>query len=339
MTGESGLTELAQAIEWLLTGQMDQARVSLKKIVALDPTNDEAWVWFIDTLSTQSAREKALSLWHKMDPQNQIAQGGLSRVSEARKDYERTYRQSHQFLQQTAEITETVTAESLQATIDEVSVFSAPASGTVESTPVSMGGPTQSSNDHENAPTGKPVINQMQTDVIQVIQRETSQKSRGNSNLMILLIASFIFMVLSLAAIGYFISRWYGYDIPSLFEGKTACTCENTEAYMLRVGDRLRIWQTNQSLMMNITNSADISGNIEAAKKVYQQEEEDVAPRCMNDVHELMVLLLGYHVKYAEALSANDTSLVDYYLLEQEAMQDQLKAEFIRISAEPECKP
>jgi hypothetical protein len=312
MTGESNLPELTQSIEWLLAGHVNEARAALKQLIYLDPMNDEAWVWFISTLATENAREKARALWLKMNPQSKYALDDLSEIAEARKEFERIFLESRQPVL-LVEQDERILPDTYQ-----------PSEG-------------------ENGSVSRPVVNQMHTEQIQVIQRgappRKPEKKKKPNNLIILLVASFLFMTLSLAAIGYFITRLYGVDVISLFTTNSDCTCENTDAYMLRIADRVRIWNTNQSLLMNITSTTDISGNVKLAQATYQEELDEEPPRCLKDVHEIMLSLLEYHVKYANALSVQDTNLVDYYFIEQQAKQDELKTEFIRISNELECRP
>jgi hypothetical protein len=312
--GEMTSADLGQSIEWLLGGQTEQARASLKRIVSDNPRNEEAWVWFIETLPTENARTRALDLWLKMDPQNEIARGGLEKVAQMRALYKQLFDQKNQALLPSL-------PSSKEEKIDK----------TLVEKPARVPG---------NGVT-KPVVNQMHLEQIQVIQRGPVKKGepKTNRNLLIWLLASFIFMALSLAAIAVFVTRWYGVDISALFGVAPACNCDDTDAYMVRVADRVRIWRTNEELLAYMPSTTDISGNLELAQQTYQQELEEQAPQCLEKVHELMLTMLESHVHHAEALAAIDSSQAEYHLLSQQATQAELQKEFERLSLELECKP
>ncbi|MCE1253651.1 MAG: hypothetical protein LWX83_08905 [Anaerolineae bacterium] len=73
--------KLRDAIHLVRAGEKDRARKLLMEILENDPTNETAWLWFVDTL--ESDREKVIALKGliKINPKSQAARLGLKRLT------------------------------------------------------------------------------------------------------------------------------------------------------------------------------------------------------------------------------------------------------------------
>lgn len=69
-----------EAIALSRAGKKTEARILLKQIVASDPQNETAWLWFADSFSKISSKIKAIELWMRIDPNSETARRALSRV-------------------------------------------------------------------------------------------------------------------------------------------------------------------------------------------------------------------------------------------------------------------
>jgi hypothetical protein len=67
-----------QALALIREGKKEQARPILKQIITANPHDEDAWIWFIDSLAAENVQIKALELWVKVDPQNPLPRQGMS---------------------------------------------------------------------------------------------------------------------------------------------------------------------------------------------------------------------------------------------------------------------
>ncbi|MCJ7624809.1 MAG: hypothetical protein MUO76_15010 [Anaerolineaceae bacterium] len=72
--------ELGDAIALSRAGKKTDARILLKQIVANDPHNETAWIWFADSFSKTTSKIKAIELWLRIDPENETARKALVRL-------------------------------------------------------------------------------------------------------------------------------------------------------------------------------------------------------------------------------------------------------------------
>ncbi|MBI9047407.1 MAG: hypothetical protein JEZ06_23175 [Anaerolineaceae bacterium] len=142
--------------------------------------------------------------------------------------------------------------------------------------------------------------------------------------------------VLLLIGIAFF---GYQYISKNSQSESTGCLCVETNTYMLRVVKRLEDWKSNQSLFMFLGRVGDVPASAEFARELYRAENEETFPECLTSIHILVLELLDYHQKFAEALQENDTKSADYFLLIQNLKQEELQKEILRLNKEVECIP
>jgi hypothetical protein len=72
--------DLQQAIALAKSGQHDEARSILQRIIKANPHDDLAWLWYADTLPTREERVQALKWCLKFNPNRTLAQKGIGKL-------------------------------------------------------------------------------------------------------------------------------------------------------------------------------------------------------------------------------------------------------------------
>jgi len=80
---------LQQAIVFLKAGRKEEARGLLQQIIRSDPHSEIAWLWYIDTLSTNDERIQALEWCLRFNPKSQAALKGLQAFRESNSKQQR----------------------------------------------------------------------------------------------------------------------------------------------------------------------------------------------------------------------------------------------------------
>lgn len=296
--------DLNQAISLILAGQKEQARLLIKPILTANPHDQVVWLWFIQSLPNDDARYKAVQLWLKMDPANQIAQDGLDRVKlELRK-----------LIQAQTSLEPIITASPESIPNEEVPTDQTQPKVTTSEIPITNR-PSQPS----------------------VFPKKISPRKKPISTFSIILIACFF--IISMTTVGSVIAARlvFGLDIFSIIFPPSSCHCSETDSYMVRVADRIRKWQTNQSLLLLSNETGGSTGNLDLADQIFQEEEADIPPECLSTIHDLMLSLLTHHKNYAQALSDKNSQQASYFLVTQQLKQEALQKEFTRINLELQC--
>jgi hypothetical protein len=71
---------LNKAIQLSKAGNKRDARLLLRAITQQEPGNERAWLWYIDTLTSDRERTAAIERWLRTNPGNQRAQQALNRL-------------------------------------------------------------------------------------------------------------------------------------------------------------------------------------------------------------------------------------------------------------------
>jgi hypothetical protein len=72
---------LQDAISALKAGKRAEAQRLLQEIIRANPTNEKAWLWYVDTLLSDAERIQALKWCLKFNPDSDSAQRGLNALS------------------------------------------------------------------------------------------------------------------------------------------------------------------------------------------------------------------------------------------------------------------
>jgi len=70
--------DLQQAIVFLKAGKKAEAQRLLQIVIRSNPHNETAWLWYVDTLSTDAERTQALTWCLKFNPNSDAARKGLA---------------------------------------------------------------------------------------------------------------------------------------------------------------------------------------------------------------------------------------------------------------------
>ena len=117
-------------------------------------------------------------------------------------------------------------------------------------------------------------------------------------------------------------------DMLGLFgTAETGCKCAQTDAYLLRVNDRVTRWMDNQALYMLAENHGDAPTNTDFSQKLYDEENKENVPVCLKNLHETLLATFQTQVKYGTALKAKDSKQIQSYRALETSLQDQLKQE------------
>lgn len=141
-----------------------------------------------------------------------------------------------------------------------------------------------------------------------------------------------IIILFAVALIGssmYFFGQQLGLFEPVMAE----CSCTDTDAYILRVEDRISRWLNNYVLYQMAETQGDAPVNTDFAQKIYVEEQNDRIPACLKDLHETLLITFEYHVKYGEALRNKNIKDIVYYRQFETGMQEQLSQTLAGISA------
>lgn len=271
--------KLREAITLVRAGDKDTARKLLMDILENDPTNETAWLWFVDTL--ESDREKIIALKGllKINPKSQAAHLGLKRL--------------------TGELPEEVVPEEGLAP---------------EENPQS-----------EPEPPAPPETLPVQPPV---------HKARRFEKQWLVIMLMVAGAVTLLGIIAFLFAGQLGLLAPS----KSAeCTCVETDAYLVRVQDRVSRWVNNQAIYEIAEKNGDAPSNTDYAQQIYQDEMDDRVPVCLKDLHDMLLIAFEYHVKYGEALRSKNKTEIDYYRKFVISTREQLQQDFAVISANLKC--
>jgi hypothetical protein len=119
--------------------------------------------------------------------------------------------------------------------------------------------------------------------------------------------------------------------------GATDCTCINTDAYLLRVNDRVSRWINNQAIYEMAENHGDAPNNTDYAQEIYNQERDELVPVCLKELHETLLTTFEYHQKYGEALRSKDKKEINYYRQFEKGMKGQLQLDLAKVSSNLQC--
>jgi hypothetical protein len=72
--------QLGGAIALFRDGNKTEACIMLKQIVVKEPQNETACLWFADSFSKIPSKIKAIELWMKIDPYNEVARRALKKL-------------------------------------------------------------------------------------------------------------------------------------------------------------------------------------------------------------------------------------------------------------------
>ena len=147
----------------------------------------------------------------------------------------------------------------------------------------------------------------------------------------LLILAAFVIMGASV--------YWFGSMLGLFPTVEAPCKCAQTDAYLLRVQDRVSRWLNNQALYLFAETHGDAPQNTEFAQKLYDEENKDSVPVCLKDLHETLLSTFDNHIKYGDAIKNKDTKLMGYYRGIEAAMQDTLKSEFQKLKGTLVCTP
>ena len=75
--------QLSRAIGLIRSGEREEARELLQRVVAQDPTIEKAWLWLVETLPDDTQRVAALEMCLKFNPDSQLARRGLNLIMQA----------------------------------------------------------------------------------------------------------------------------------------------------------------------------------------------------------------------------------------------------------------
>jgi hypothetical protein len=73
---------LKEAISLVKIGQKSEARIILREILQVEPLNEPAWMWYLDTLQSDRERLKALENYLMANPESEFARKGVNRLRE-----------------------------------------------------------------------------------------------------------------------------------------------------------------------------------------------------------------------------------------------------------------
>jgi hypothetical protein len=299
-----------QALSLIREGKKGQARQILKQVITANPHHENAWIWFIDSLGAENAQIKALELWQKVDPQNITARQGMSGFLKRKRELE---------------------AEPIPGVVQVIEE------------PVKSEEKTSISQKPITVEPQKP--DEVDLSQVQSITppdltiREVKSAKRGNKRLITYLIVGFL-IILALGATAVYFGLKYldSQGIVSLPFG-TGCNCATTDAYLVRVKDRVETWRTNQSLLTLAGLLGTSPASIDTAYQLFNEELSEDVPNCLKQTHEIFLGLIDLQIKYGESLRDGNQSQADYYLTSLQIKQEELQQEFSRVSQELICTP
>ena len=311
--------KLRQAIILVKTGEKQNARKILVEILDSDPSNETAWLWFIDTLDSDSEKIIALQGFLKINPNSQAARAGLVRLT------------THINKKKPAEAP-VDTWKPVETGDPVLSLEQIPPASPLEDTPRVVF--------KRDASVSTPPVEQHQEPQTE-IKPISLQNEKPSGKAKHPLFRFFARVLIILLAIFFFGSSVYLYlsQAGILQNSDTACKCSVTDAYLLRVEDRVTRWMNNQALYLMAEANGDIPQNIDFAQQLYNEENQEKVPACLNTIHNTLLLTFEYHVKYGEALQSQDKKLIEYYRNFESSMQDQLKDDFITLKNNLVCTP
>jgi len=82
--------DLQQAITFLKAGKKAEAQCLLQLVIRSNPHNEMAWLWYVDTLSTDTERAQALTYCLRFNPNSDAARKGLALFSARAESLTRT---------------------------------------------------------------------------------------------------------------------------------------------------------------------------------------------------------------------------------------------------------
>lgn len=341
--------KLKKAIGLVKAGDKIAARQLLMEILNGEPTNETAWLWFTDTLNTDSEKKIALEGLLKINPNSQAAHLGLERLAarqaeinnpEPIQDMDRDDYQplEKDILEESPIESPTVALPTRPITMDTDQVEAQP--------PVQTWEPTWPVNQPPTLPVTQPIA---QPEPLPISQHEPLSLSQLEpqpaplpaprkkfalpaswGKLLVILLA-----VIVLGAGFYFFADSLGLFGPSA----PACTCTDVNAYLLRAIDRQGRWVTNQTLYEFAAAHGDAPKNTDYAQQIYDEENKDSVPVCVNDLHKTLLTAFDYHIKYGEALRNKDSNGIQQYHDLEINIQTQLKQELQTIKSTLKCTP
>jgi hypothetical protein len=357
--------KLKQAISMVKAGDKLAARKLLVEILDGEPTNETAWLWFTDTLNSDAEKKIALEGLLKINPASQAAKLGLQRLTpqavvleddgaveekgldyqpvEADPEPEREFQVESDAVESSEDPT-TVQAymnhympmEHDGAPAEVEGILASPADAPApETTTIAMATPTAPATPAGTtaapaANVGIPAASAAATSAPTATANPPRKPTipAGLGKIVLILVA---FIILGGAV--YFFADMLGLFASS--EG--ACKCPQTDAYLLRVQDRVSRWLNNQALYILAENHGDAPQNTDFAQQLYDEENKESVPVCLKNLHETLLTTFENHIKYGAALQKKDVQQIEYYRGIEGGMQDQLKTQFEGLKTTLKC--
>jgi hypothetical protein len=318
--------QLKQAIQLIRSGKKMEARQILKRVLVNDPTNDTAWLWFVDTLPTDEDRCIALEGLQKINPESKVARIGLA-------EYRRKQQQKAEHLHPHPSPAQTPLIPDAELTTNSEEVLQNPPFPVesmeeleTESLPVDLYSPPPIFEDVD------------QVDVIREAYPTPSKKLAAPVRFLI----SGVFVLLLLLIVAVFLAN-YGwadkYPVLKIFApaSQSTCSCPDANAYLLRVSNRIQSWKTSQALAI-FQAAGKKPVDVDFAHNLYSEEQAEKPPICMKTAHDLTLSLLENNSYFVQQLQANNITSAANYKSIVDDYQSQLADEFSRINKGYSCQ-
>jgi len=355
--------KLKQAISMIKAGEKLAARKLLVEILDGEPTNETAWLWFTDTLSSDTEKKIALEGLLKINPTSQAAKLGLERLA-ARKSVEEPvvveddraeekspedYRPIEMDLDDgfpvdsdSVEFDDTPTAQKSAgpyAPVEHDAVLEEPEG-------IFLNIPAAPASDAVAEQSGRPAADNLtETDGTPAAGTAPAPAAAPASPPVAAAAAPSKFTLpTGFARIGIILAAFiviggaiylFGSMLGLFDPVDTTCKCAQTDAYLLRVNDRVTRCMNNQALYILAENHGDAPQNTDFAQQLVDEENKENVPVCLKDLHDTLLTTFENQVKYGIALQSKDSKQIQYYRSVESGMQDQLKQEMTIFKCNP----
>jgi len=317
---------LKQAIRLSRSGNKQEARQILRQILVDEPSNETAWLWFVDSMPTDHERVIALEGLLRINPESRVARIGLT-------EYHR-----REEIQNTANTHLPVGGKPLDGEAEsnvDVANFADQVEEELEEPTKYIIGSANFSR--------KKKVSFTQPDPID--KNLTPDKKKTTSIIGLRVFRFFFFTILiigMLAIIGSYLASagWAKrYPILQIFISETTftCKCIDADAYMVRVKDRIQRWKINQALYELADSQGQKPENVDSARILFDEENLESPPTCMKTAHDLAMMLFEYHLNYAQQLMDGASASAAYYKQYVLEYKSQLGDEFDRLTKEYQC--
>jgi hypothetical protein len=363
--------KLREAITLIRAGDKLAARKLLVEILEGDPTNETAWLWFVDTLNGNKEKIIALEGLLKINPNSQAARLGLERLtgqpfkSEPQPTPDSQIGRSPRSKGQPVEVHPPASqpAEAPAPVEPPANETRAPQSQPDEARPVESKADTIQTDEAQPEETPSIAAEEI-SPIDEILQQaeaageennEAEQTEGGEEAVSIVevtnpeesvekkdigaLISSPMSKILlvGVAVIGLAVIVFVFFYQSNLRASATECTCVNTDAYLLRVQDRVSRWVNNEAIYEMAESHGDAPNNTEYAQAIYNEENNDQVPVCLKELHETLMITFEYHVKYGNALRSKDQKEISYYRQFEKGMLDQLRDDLAKVGSTLNC--